>query len=154
MADAQGSPARTDARPDWPGAAGSVALIAVGVAALLHARDFSDLGAVFPRAIGVLLIALGALYLVLVVAGRTTRAAAPAGSNLRRAGVAAVMLGWAYALPLGFVVSSIAAMTLLLLLAQHERWTAGRLLLYACAVLGVLALLYALFKLALQVPLP
>ena len=140
---------------DTPGAIGSVLLIGVGVAALVYSSEFSDLGAVFPRAIGGLLVAMGVLYLVFYALGRTQRAAQPAGSDLRRAGVAVVMLGWAFALvPLGFLTSSAIAFVLLLVLANHERWTLRTALLYGTAGGLVLGGLYALFKQALQVPLP
>jgi putative tricarboxylic transport membrane protein len=148
-------PAPAPRRADLPGALGSGLMMGIGALAVWHARDFSDLGAVFPRAIGGLLVALGALYLLLTALGRTQRAAAPGGSHARRAGVAVVMLAWAFGLPvLGFLASSAAAMLLLLLLAQHERWTPARALLYPGAALAVLGALYALFKIALQVPLP
>jgi hypothetical protein len=140
---------------DTPGAIGSALLIGVGVAALVYSKEFSDLGAVFPRAIGGLLVAMGVLYLLLFALGRTKRAAPAAGSNLRRAGVAVVMLGWAFALtPLGFLASSALAFVLLLMLANHDRWTLRTALLYGGAGALVLVGLYALFKHALQVPLP
>lgn len=142
-------------RPDLPGAVGSVLLIAVGAAALFYSAEFSDLGAVFPRAIGGLLVALGCLYTVLVALGKTQAAPNLAGSHARRFGVAAVMLGWAFALPaLGFLISSAIAFALLLLLAQHERWTPRTVLLYGAVGALVLVGLYVLFKLVLQVPLP
>ena len=131
-------------RRDTPGAIGSVLLIGAGVAALIFSSEFSDLGAVFPRAIGGLLVAMGVLYLVFYALGRTQRAVPAAGSNLRRAGVAVVMLAWAFALPaMGF-----------LMLANHERWTMRTVLLYGATGVLVLGGLYALFKHALQVPLP
>jgi putative tricarboxylic transport membrane protein len=145
----------SSARHDVPGAIGSVLLISVGAAALAYSGEFSDLGAVFPRAIGALLVGLGCLYIALVALGRTRRAAALDGSHARRLGVAAVMLGWAFALPpLGFLMSSAVAFALLLALAQHDRWTPRTAMLYGAAGAVVLGGLYALFKLALQVPLP
>lgn len=81
----------TEHRADIPGAIGSVLMLAVGAAAFWAADDYSSLGSVFPRAIGALLVALGATYLVLVAMGRTRRAPAPEGSNLRRAGVSALL---------------------------------------------------------------
>lgn len=140
---------------DTPGAIGSVLAIVVGAAAILTSGGFSDLGAVFPRAIGGLMVAMGVLYLVLHAAGRTQRGAPAAGSNLRRAGVAAVMLAWALALvPLGFLVSSAIAFVLLLMLANHDRWTPRTVLLYGGAGALVLGGLYLSFKQLLQVPLP
>ena len=128
-------------RRDTPGAIGSVLLIGAGVAALIFSSEFSDLGAVFPRAIGGLLVAMGVLYLVFYALGR--------------AGVAVVMLAWAFALPaMGFLASSAIAFVLLLMLANHERWTMRTVLLYGATGVLVLGGLYALFKHALQVPLP
>jgi len=148
-------PTETAAGRDTPGAIGSALLIGVGAAALVYSSEFSDLGAVFPRAIGGLMVAMGALYLVLFAMGRTHRAAPAVGSNLRRAGVAVVMLAWAFALePLGFLASSAIAFVLLLVLANHERWTPRTVLSYGAVGVLVLGGLYALFKHALQVPLP
>lgn len=142
-------------RPDLPGAIGSVLLIVAGAAALFYSAEFSDLGAVFPRAIGGLLVGLGCLYIVLVALGRTRASGALAGSHARRLGVAAVMLGWAFALPsLGFLGSSAIAFALLLVLAQHDRWTPRTATLYGAAGAVVLVGLYVLFKMVLQVPLP
>jgi putative tricarboxylic transport membrane protein len=142
-------------RPDLPGAIGSVLLIAVGAAALFYSAEFSDLGAVFPRAIGGLLVGLGGLYIVLVALGKTRASGSLEGAHGRRLGVAAVMLGWAFALPsLGFLASSAIAFALLLVLAQHDRWTPRTAMLYGAAGAVVLVGLYVLFKMVLQVPLP
>ena len=55
---------------------------------------------------------------------------------------------------LGFLASSGLAFALLLMIANHSRWTARTLMLYGASGLLVLGGLYALFKLALLVPLP
>lgn len=142
-------------RQDIPGAVGSLLLIAVGAAALVYSGEFSDLGAVFPRAIGGLLVGLGCLYIVLVARRKTRAAALLEGSHGRRLGVAAVMVGWAFALPtLGFLLSSAIAFALLLALAQHDRWTPRTVMLYGASGAVVLVGLYVLFKMVLQVPLP
>lgn len=145
----------SEPRADLPGAIGSALAIAVGGAAYWAARDYSPLGAVFPRTVGVLMVALGALYLIFVALGRTRRAAAIQGSSFRRGAVAAVMLGWGFALgPLGFLPSSAAAMALLIAIAHHGRWTPRTAVLFGAAAALVLVGLYALFKHALLVPLP
>jgi putative tricarboxylic transport membrane protein len=139
---------------DIAGAAGSLIFIGVGAAALWHAGEFSMLGAVFPRTIGGLLIVLGIVYLVLVALGRTQPVALLQGSLARRAGVALVMLAWAWALvPLGFLASSAIAFVLLMLVANHDRWSLARAAGYLAAGAVVLGGLYALFKLVLLVPL-
>ncbi len=140
---------------DIPGALGSAIMVLVGAAAIWAARDYSDLGAVFPRTVGALLVALGVVYIVLVVLGRTRRATSADGSFARRALVALVMLAWGFTLgPLGFLPSCAAAMAALLLIAHHGSWTIRTALLYGLSTAAMLTLMYALFKIALQVPLP
>lgn len=142
-------------RGDVAGAIGSALAMAIGAAAIWAARDYSDLGAVFPRTVGGLMVALGAVYIALFVRGRTHAAAALEGSMARRCGVALAMLAWGFALePLGFLASSAAAMAVLQVLAHHGRWTMRRTLAQAASTALVLAAFYALFKHALAVPLP
>ncbi len=145
----------TEIRPDIPGAIGSGLMVLLGAGAIYAARDYSDLGAVFPRTVGALLVALGIVYILLVVMGRTRRVAGSDGSALRRTLVAVVMLGWGFALgPLGFLPSGAAAMAALLLIAQHERWTLRTAVLYGLSTSVILGGMYFLFKQVLQVPLP
>ena len=142
-------------RPDIPVALGSSLMVLIGAAAIWAAGDYSDLGAVFPRTVGALLVALGSVYIVLVVLGRTQRVAAVDGSSIRRALVAVVMLAWGFALgPLGFLPAGAAAMAALLMIAQHDRWTLRTALGYGLSAATVIGLLYTLFKHVLQVPLP
>lgn len=142
-------------RPDIPGAIGSGLMVLLGAGAIWAARDYSDLGAVFPRTVGALLVALGCVYILLVLIGRTRRVTGSDGSSMRRSLVAVVMLAWGFALgPLGFLPSGVAAMTALLLVAQHERWTLRTALLYGLSSSVILFGMYALFKHVLQVPLP
>ncbi|MEO8543217.1 MAG: tripartite tricarboxylate transporter TctB family protein [Betaproteobacteria bacterium] len=142
-------------RPDIPGAIGSGLMVLLGAGAIYAARDYSELGAVFPRTVGALLVALGVVYILLVVLGRTRRVTGSDGSALRRTLVAVVMLGWGFALgPLGFLPSGAAAMAALLLIAQHGRWTLRTALLYGLSTSAILLGMYFLFKHALQVPLP
>ncbi len=141
--------------PDRAGAAGSALAVIVGALAVWASRDFSDLGAVFPRTVGALMVALGLVYIALTLAGRTHATPSLDGSMPRRAGVAIVMLGWGFALePLGFLPSSAAAMAVLLVVANHDRWTPRTALVRAVSVVAVLTGLYTLFKHVLLVPLP
>lgn len=145
----------SDSRRDVAGAAGSAVLMALGAASFVAAKEFSDLGAVFPRTIGALLVAFGAVWLVLFALGRTRAAAPLEGSMARRAGTAAVMLAWAFALPpLGFLPASAAACAVLLLLARHGRGSMAALLAQAVATALLLLGLYVLFQHVLGVPLP
>ncbi len=140
---------------DLAGAVGVALLIVVGALALAASADFSKLGAVFPRAIGASLIALGVAYLAMFALGRTSRSAQLAGSKLRRAGVAIVMLCWAFALePLGFLASSVGGVTALLVIANHNLWTPRTVFAYGASAALVLAALYFLFAELLRIPLP
>ncbi|MEO7941713.1 MAG: tripartite tricarboxylate transporter TctB family protein [Burkholderiaceae bacterium] len=144
-----------ESRPDIPGAVGSGLMVVIGAGAIWAARDYSDLGAVFPRTVGALLVALGIVYIVLVLLGRSRRAEGEHGSATRRALAALVMLAWGFALgPLGFLPTGVAAMASLLLIAHHGRWTLRTAVIYGIATAVVLGLMYALFQHALQVPLP
>jgi putative tricarboxylic transport membrane protein len=149
------SPMKEAVRSDWPALVGSVVAIGLGAAAFWAARDFSPLGAVFPRSVGLLLVILGTLHVVFFALGRTRRAAPLDGSMLRRAAVAAVMLGWGLGLGmLGFLPASAVAMAALVAIAHHGRWTARAALVFTGASGTVLLALYGLFKFALLVPLP
>jgi len=129
--------------------------IVVGIAAYWAAGDFSRLGSVFPRTISALLVFFGALYLVLAWLRPTAARQHEAGSRGRQAAVAVVMLAWGFVLePVGFLISSIVAFSLLLVIAHYGRWSARVATFYAIGGAVVLGGLYLLFKVALQVPLP
>ena len=105
--------------------------------------------------ISVHLVNTAFVYLVQILMGRSGASAPADGSNLRRFLLMAVMLGWSFSLEwLGFLPASAAAQAALLLIAQHVRWTFKKALTYGVSTAFVLLALYALFKHALQVPLP
>lgn len=140
---------------DLAGAIGCVLMMSIGAASFWVAGEFSALGSVFPRTVGALLIALGAVYLTFVALGRTARIAPLEGSNLRRGGAVVVLLAWGFTLgPLGFLPSSAAAMAALMAIAHHGRWSPRMALAYGAAAAVVLGGLYGLFKHLLLVPLP
>ncbi len=140
---------------DLPGLIGCLLMIGAGAAALAYSTEFSPLGSVFPRTIAAVMIALSAWYIVLTIMGRTQRAQFGAGSTVRRLGVMVVMLAWAFALShIGFLASSAAAFVALLIIANHDRWTARSMLIYGVAGAVILGLIYGLFRFALLVPLP
>ena len=142
-------------RFDLASAVSCLALIAIGLAAMYWANNFSTLGAVFPLVVSGLMVALSCLYLVMTWLRPTARRTHEAGSGIRRFGVMVVMLAWAFLLePLGFLVSGIVAFAALLVVAHFDRWTARIVLLYGLAGVVVLGTLYSVFKFALQVPLP
>jgi hypothetical protein len=135
--------------------AACIAFIALGIAAFWNTDDFSSLGSVFPRTISALMIFLSGLYLVLSWLKPAGKRAQEGGSKIRRAAVIAIMVAWAFVLqPVGFLVSSVVAFVLLLVVAHYGSWTARVALFYAAAATLVVGILYLLFEVALQVPLP
>ncbi len=131
------------------------AFIALGIAAFWAAGDFSPLGSVFPRTVSALLVFFGALYLVLSWLRPKPPREGEGGARGRQAAVAAVMLIWAFVLePVGFLVSSVVAFALLLVIAHYGKWSPRLATMYAIGAALVLGGLYLLFKVALQVPLP
>ncbi len=138
----------------WGSSTASLGFVALGVLALWGTGDLSPLGSVFPRAIGSAMI----LFAVMDIVWRwfeRPREQRPDGSNLRRVALAAIMLLWALLLQaVGFWVTSLAASLLLMLVANHEPWTARRALGYVVSTLAVVTGLYAVFAFGLEVPLP
>lgn len=142
-------------RIDPASIAACVILIVIGIAAISVTEDFSPLGSVFPRTISALMIFLSGLYLALAWLNPRPVPTREAGSNIRRAAVAFIMVAWAFALvPVGFLLSSAVAFVMLLVIAHYGNWTPRISMLYACGAVLLLVSLYLLFKVALQVPLP
>jgi len=144
-----------NSRRDIPGIAGSAVFIIVGILAFWGARDFSPLGSVFPRTMAVAMIVFAAAYIAMALLRPTAPAARPAGSPWRRGAVMAVLLAWAFLLGhVGFLATSIAAYTALLVIANYDRWTPRMAVIYAAVGAMVLGGLYWIFRHVLQVPLP
>ncbi len=140
---------------DTAGVLCAVLLAAIGAASVWAARDFSDLGAVFPSTVGALMLVLGLLYLVFGITGKGQSTAALEGSLARRVALALVMLFWVFTLDaLGFLVSSALSMGALLWIANYDRWHLRSVTLYGGSALLLLLGFYVLFKVVLGVPLP
>jgi putative tricarboxylic transport membrane protein len=140
---------------DWHGIAGCVLAIAGGAAAWYHAKEFSPMGAVFPRTLAVVMI-IGAMAYIVVAFVRPARQAAKAqGSVWRRFALVAVMAAWSLFLEqVGFLATSSVCFAAILLIANYDRWTPRMAAVYAVASAIVVGGLYAIFRFVLQVPLP
>ena len=140
---------------DVSGVIASVIAIAIGVMVLRAARDFDTLGAVFPRSVAVLMMVLGACYVVLALRKPGVSATRLQGSGMRRLALFGVMLGWALLLePLGFLTTSLIGYVLGLLIANFDRWTPRMTMIYCGAGCSMVVGLFLLFRFALKVPLP
>ncbi|MCO7215391.1 MULTISPECIES: tripartite tricarboxylate transporter TctB family protein [unclassified Halomonas] len=135
---------------------------------LWETREMSQLGAVFPAVISLVVIAagllrLGQLGLRGVVANHergSDSSSDPssdpsAGSTPRRLALVGIMLAWALALPwLGFLLTGLASFVGLMVVAQYRRWHPRRLAGHLATGAVLVAFFYALFALVLNVPLP
>jgi putative tricarboxylic transport membrane protein len=140
---------------DVRGIAGCAIAIAGAGLAWYYAKDFSDMGAVFPRTIAAVMMILAAVYIAFAVLRPKAQAKPAPGSAARRAGLVAVMVAWSALLePLGFLTTSIACFTAILAIANYDRWTPRLAVTYAIAGAVILGGLYAIFRFVLQVPLP
>ncbi|MAR73636.1 MULTISPECIES: tripartite tricarboxylate transporter TctB family protein [unclassified Halomonas] len=137
---------------------------------LWETREMSQLGAVFPAVISLVVIVagllrLGQLGLRGVVANHergsdsssdpSSDPSAGSGSTPRRLALVGIMLAWALALPwLGFLLTGLASFVGLMVVAQYRRWHPRRLAGYLLTGAVLVAFFYVLFALVLNVPLP
>ena len=130
--------------------------IVVGVLALYYTRDMTPLGSVFPRTIASAMIIFSVIYIVWRFFKPHVGVEPPApGSIPRRLLLVAVMVAWALLLNrIGFLVTSVVAALALLLVANWDRWTPRRAIVYALSTLALVVGLYAVFAFGLKVPLP
>lgn len=142
-------------RRDVPGMVGSAIFIVAGALALYYSREFSALGAVFPRAIAVAMIVLCAVYIAVSLLRPKAPPAQAPGSAWRRVALVVVMVLWSVMLDkIGFLTTSVTAFAALLVVANYDRWTPRMAVIYAAVAAVVLGGLYAIFRFGLQVPLP
>lgn len=135
---------------------------------LWETREMSQLGAVFPAVISLVVIVagllrLGQLGLRGVVAnhergsdsGSDPSSDSSSRSTPRRLALVGIMLAWALALPwLGFLLTGLASFVGLMVVAQYRRWHPRRLAGHLLTGAVLVAFFYALFALVLNVPLP
>ncbi|MDX6751712.1 tripartite tricarboxylate transporter TctB family protein [Geminicoccaceae bacterium 1502E] len=140
---------------DLRGLAGAAACLLMAGWALWESQGFSQLGAVFPRAVALAMI-LAALLLVLrLLRGREPASGPAGGSSRRRLGLLAVAALWVAALPvLGFVAASVAGFLATMAVASFEAWTGRRLLGRVILAVVVVLAFRLLFGELLNVPLP
>ena len=140
---------------DWRGIVGCVFAIAGGAAAWYHAKEFSAMGAVFPRTLSIAMIIGAAAYIVVALLRPAPQAAHAPGSTWRRFALVGVMAAWSLLLEsVGFLAMSSACFAAILLIANYDRWTPRMALVYTAASAIVVGGLYAIFRFVLLVPLP
>ena len=141
--------------PHYAGIAGAACFVVVGALALWFSAEFSALGAVFPRTMAALMIALSLAYIAMTLLRPKGAEAQPAGSVWRRAGLMVVFVAWSLLLErLGFLATSVLAFVALLVIANYDRWTPRKAVAYGLVGALVLGGLYSIFRFVLQVPMP
>lgn len=149
------SPSSHTQKRDNAGILVCLGVIAIGVLILGDSRQFTMLGAVFPRTIATLMIVLSAIYVVMAWFRPNAQVAHAQGSSARRLGMYAVVLAWALAIaPVGFLTTSLVCYGLGLMVANYGAWTLRKVLVYFGSGATILICLYLLFKFVLHVPLP
>lgn len=137
----------------------SLILIVVGAVVLYDTTGYGDAdSAAFPRTVAIVLMivsAITALRSFLAQQGDPERPPPTPGSWPRRILLPAVMLvsviGMRY---LGFLPAMLVMFAGLLLVANHNGWTARRAIIYGVSGIGVVIIFHVLFRYWLKVPLP
>ncbi len=143
-------------RTDAGAAAIAALLMLVAVAALWQSREFSALGAIFPRTIGTALAVGSAVSLWRSLRGRAaTSRGIPRDGAMRSLLLMLVMAGWIAALDrAGFAVSGVIGFVALAAITDREPLTVGRLVRYLLAAAVVVIGFQLLFVHGLKVQLP
>ncbi len=147
---------QSTSRTDAGAVAVAVLLMLVAVAALWESREFSAMGAIFPRTIGTALLVAGAVSL-----WRSLRGRAPMSRGIPRDGamrsllLVLVLVAWIAMLErVGFAVAGVVGFVALAAITEREPLTVARLARYL--VVGVLVVIgfQLLFVQGLKVQLP
>ena len=134
----------------------ALVLVLIGGYVLFATASMSAMGAVFPRTIAIVMIVTSVLLAAVKLYRPSARSDAEAGgSPVRRATLIAVVLAWAVLFPyVGFVVTGLVAFFLVCLIAEHDRLTVPRLLLFAVVDLVLVVGTWLLLASVLNVPFP
>lgn len=142
---------------DVLGTIGALVLVGVGTAAWWSTTYIPRVDAyVFPRAVIIIMVSLSVCLIVWNLLGFGSGGEKPLpGSAFRRVGLVAVMLLASYFMQyLGFVVTTLIAYIIIMLLAMYERWTLFRKIVYPLAGIVVVYAFYYLFAVLFNIPLP
>jgi len=143
-------------RIDAGAAAVAAVLMLAAVAALWESREFSAMGAIFPRTIGTALLVSGAVALWRVLRGRAPMSRGiPHDGAMRGLLLVLVMVGWIAVLEqVGFAVAGVVGFIALAAITEREPLTVARLARYL--VVGVLVVIgfQLMFVQGLKVQLP
>ena len=146
----------TEGRIDWKAAVVAALLAAVAVVLLWQAQAFTAFASIFPRAVGIALLACSLLVLWRVLRRRVASAdGVDRAGAWRSASLVATMLLWVVLLErAGFTLTSWAGFLTLAIIANRDPLRPRRLFVFAAVALGCVLLLQLLFERGLDVRLP
>lgn len=132
-----------------------ILIFIIGGLIFFNANHYSNLGAVFPKSVSVLMMVLSLLYIIQTIRRPKPVTLETGGSVFRRLFLFIIMVVWALALEtVGFLTTSLIAYALILMLANFNPWSPRSTIIYFASGAAVVILLYLLFMNVLNVPLP
>lgn len=133
----------------------ALAMVVAG-AALWEAREFSPLGSIFPRTIGIALLITAFAAMLRALMGRSVLSkGVPRDGLLRSALLMLTMVLWIALLShVGFIVTSVVAFFALAIIADREPATLRRLVAFAIVAVVVVVAFDLVFVRLLNVTLP
>ncbi len=134
----------------------SALFIIAGAITLYDTQSYSDLDSkVFPRAAAIVLILCASMVLIMSLIRPSKDEGFGSGSWRRRITLVATMLLCCFAMPyIGFLLAGAIAFVGGLISAMHDKWTSRNILIYWGSGAFIMIGFYALFRYALNVPLP
>ena len=132
-------------------------VIALGALLIVESRSFTELGALYPQAVGWVTMALGAILIVRrLLRWRRRPALEPVKGSLTRRTLFVVMLaGWGLSLPwIGIVAGGVIGLAGLAAVANFERWTGRRVVVHAAGLATIFLFVVYVMDQFLSVPMP
>src|SRR5690606_29771738 len=146
---------KTSDEMDVGGLVTAVAMLLVSGWVLWESQSYTELAAVFPRAVALVMALASVVLIVRCLMRLQLPAKVEAGSHLRRAVLVLILIGWVALIPItGFFVASLLGFIACGLTARFEPWPMRRWVGFVTMALAAVALFYGLFSEVLKVPFP
>ena len=140
---------------DVGGLVTAVAMLVVSAWVLWESQSYTELAAVFPRTVALVLALASGILIVRCLMRLQLPAKVEAGSHLRRAVLVLALVGWVALIPvIGFFIASLLGFIVCGLTARYEPWPMRRWVGFVTMALAAVALFYGLFSEVLKVPFP
>lgn len=139
---------------DWNGLMVALACIGLGGWVLYESYSYSKFAGIFPRTVAIALILGSLAWVIMVAVGIGRPSAYVHGSRWRPMALIGVGVGWGLLIPvLGFLPASVIGFVGAMLLGKFHAWSLRAWAAHLALAVVVTGLAYALFAMALNVPL-